>query len=66
MERWSLPETAKQALNESSFSRIQLLLDKIYGMHELKGKLGFQRVMNVILLLVVAALVIGVIVQIFM
>ena len=52
--------------NESSFSRLQLLLDKIYGMQELKGKLGFQRVMNIILLLVVIALVLGVIIQIFM
>jgi len=51
--------------NESSFARLQILLNKIYGMQELQGKLGFQRVMNIILLLVVIALVCGVLWQIF-
>jgi two-component system OmpR family response regulator len=52
--------------NESSFTRLQILLDKIYGMHELKGKLGFQRVMNIILLLLVIAMIVGFIIQILM
>jgi DNA-binding NarL/FixJ family response regulator len=51
--------------NENSISRIQLLLDKIYGLQELQGKLGFQRVMNLVLLLLFVAMVIGVIVTMF-
>jgi len=52
--------------NESSFARLQILLDKIYGVHQLKGKLGFQRTMNIILLLVVIAMVVGFILQILL
>lgn len=51
--------------NENSISRLQLLLDKIYGLQELQGKLGVQRVMNMILLILFAALVVGVIVTLF-
>jgi len=47
--------------NESSFARIQLLLYKIYGLQELRDKLGFQRVMNIILLILFLALIAGVI-----
>src|SRR5262249_48091015 len=52
--------------NENAFTRIQLLLDKIYGMNELKGKLSFQRVMNIILLLLFLALIAGVIFKLFL
>jgi DNA-binding NarL/FixJ family response regulator len=48
--------------NENSLSRLELLLNKIYGMQELQGKLGFQRVMNWILLILFLALIAGVLI----
>ncbi len=51
--------------NENAFHRLQLLLDNIHGYTRLNSQFGFQRMMNIVLGLLLAAIIVGILVTRF-